>query len=102
MPATAPVPHVSTWISPNGVEHTIVRGHCMTCGKPHGHPVTPIGESARGDRVQFVYRGKLIEGRVYRVKKDGTRTVEVTGDDAFHAIGNDEGLVDVWPPRVIP
>jgi len=26
---------VRIWVSPNGVEHTIVRGRCATCGKPH-------------------------------------------------------------------
>lgn len=49
------------------------------------------GKAAKGDKVQFVYRGRVVTGKVVRVKKDGIRTVELDGDDF------DEVMVDVKP-----
>lgn len=38
-------------------------------------------DSKRGDLVEFEYRGFRVVGRVYRVLRNGTRTVEITETD---------------------
>lgn len=37
-----------------------------------------ISDSKKGDLVSFEYRGFRVTGKVRRVLRDGTRTVEVT------------------------
>jgi len=59
------------------------------------------GAAAKGDVVQFEYRGVPVAGRVVRVKKDGTRTVEVdlSKFPALAAIVRDDGemWIDIRP-----
>lgn len=50
------------------------------------------GKAAKGDKVQFVYRGQVVTGTVVRVKKDGVRTVKLDDNDYF-----EEEMVDVKP-----
>lgn len=57
-------------------------------------PIKPLGEAVKGDHVQFTYRGELVHGVVVRVKKDGTRTVDVSGSHS----DEDLSWVDVGPP----
>jgi hypothetical protein len=68
--------------------------------------IVPIGTSERGDRVQFLYRGVPVSGRVAHVKKDGTRTVVVTlAEIEENWPGSGEGedfWIDVKPARRDP
>lgn len=54
----------------------------------------PISEAAKGDRVRFSYGGQTVTARVVRVKKDGTRTVELE-DERYSRYG--EMWIDVRP-----
>jgi hypothetical protein len=63
-------------------------------------PPSAVNESKKGDVVTFEYRGFRVVGRVRRVLKDGTRTVEITeadpGFERHMAQDIDEGiLVDI-------
>lgn len=49
-----------------------------------------IGEACKGDSVQLVYRGENVTGRVFRVKKDGTRSIQIDVDE-----GEDPIWVDI-------
>jgi hypothetical protein len=41
----------------------------------------PVADSKKGDLVAFEYKGFRVVGRVQHVRKNGTRTVEITEAD---------------------
>ena len=56
-----------------------------------------VSESKKGELVAFEYRGFRVAGKVKRVRRDGTRTVEITeaepGFEACMAQTIDEGII---------
>lgn len=55
--------------------------------------VKPASQGQKGDRVSLTFYGHPATGKVIRVKKDGTRTVEL--DEKSIELGYGEELVDV-------
>jgi len=53
--------------------------------------VTPIEKAKKGDRVEVTYKGEKVTGKVVSVKKDGTVTVDLSGQHS----DEDVGYVDV-------
>jgi hypothetical protein len=92
---------VQTWISPNGVEHTIVRGRCITCGRVHESEPGP--KFVKGDKIIVPYRSvfhsggsiKKVPGTVIRQKKNGIVTVNVWDEEE-----GADAWVDAYPQEL--
>jgi hypothetical protein len=59
--------------------------------------ITPLAEAKKGDFVEVTYKGEKVTGKVYRVKVDGTITVDVekTRDNPGGHSDEDVSLVDI-------
>jgi hypothetical protein len=72
---------VRIWVSPNGVEHTIIRGHCATCGRYHPDDANRAGGGRKKVSTQIrehvlrVAAIDLMTGKRLEVRAPGGRVI---------------------------